>query len=248
MPYFQQAIVVGASSGIGEAIATQLAQSGTRVALIARRADVLTKLVATLGGEAHALAYTYDVRDVESVRVLFQQIAHDLGGLDLVVYAAGIMPEVGPDEYPTITDRDIIDINLTGAIAWLNEAGARFAQTGNGTIIGLGSVAGDRGRRGNLAYGASKAALASYLESLRNRLTVKGVAVLTAKPGYVATPMLAGAKIPKFLPVISSDRAARLILKAAEQKRQIAYIPGVWTVIMGIIKAVPSRVFRRLNI
>ena len=99
-----------------------------------------------------------------------------------------------------------------------------------------------------MAYGASKAALDSYLESLRNRLTVKGVRVVTIKPGYVATPLLKGVRTPRFLPVISPDRAAREILAAAEHDQQTAYIPAVWGPIMRLIRALPSRLFRRLNI
>ena len=247
MTQFQRAIIIGASSGMGEALATQLAAQGMQVALVARREAELAHIQAQLGAD-RCYCYVHDVQERDKVPSIFQQIAHDMGGVDLVVYAAGILPDVGLDEYNTALDVEIMNINLLGAVAWLNEAAARFARTGNGTIIGISSVAGDRGRRGNPAYAASKAALTTYLEALRNRLSVKGVTVVTIKPGYVATPMLAGAKISKLFPVIPADRAAREILAAATRKQQVAYVPAVWGPIMGLIRAIPSRLFRRLNV
>ncbi len=247
MAQFQRAIVVGASSGIGLALAEELAREGAQVALVARRADALEEAAQRIGAE-HARAYPHDVTDRAAVPALFQQITHDLGGLDCIIYAAGIMPPVKLDGYDTAQDAEVIETNLLGAFAWLNEAAARFSRTRQGTIIGISSVAGDRGRRANPAYGASKAALDAYLESLRNRLSVKGVHVITVKPGYVATPMLKGAKTPRFLPVIPPQRAAREILAAAGRDQQIAYIPAVWGPIMRLVRAIPSRLFRRLNV
>ncbi len=247
MAHFERALIVGASSGMGQALATLLARRGAQVALVARRETELAQLQQTLGA-ARARYYVHDVRQRDEIPALFQRIAHDLGGLDLVIYAAGILPESPPETYDTGQDAEVLAINLLGAVAWLNEAAARFAQTGSGTIIGISSVAGDRGRRANPAYGASKAALTTYLEALRNRLTVKGVTVITIKPGYVATPMLAGAKIPAFFPVISPDRAAQEIMAAAIRKQQVAYVPGVWGPLMGLVRSIPSRIFRRLNV
>ena len=247
MPQFQRALIIGASSGIGLALARALAAEGAQVALVARRAAELARVVSEIGPE-RAHAYPQDVTRLDDIPALFQGIAHDLGGLDLVVYAAGILPDQPNDRYDTATDAQIIATNFTGAVAWLNEAAARFARTHDGTIIGIGSVAGDRGRRGNPVYGASKAALAAYLESLRNRLAARDVTVVTVKPGYVATPMLAGAQIPRFLPVIPPDRAAREILAAAARGSVVAYVPSVWGPIMRLIRFIPSRAFRRLNV
>jgi NAD(P)-dependent dehydrogenase (short-subunit alcohol dehydrogenase family) len=250
MADFQQAIVVGASSGIGLALAQALARDGARVALVARRGDELDRACAMINtqGEQHALPYVHDVRQTDEVPALLQRIARDLGGFDLIIYAAGIMPKVAPDEYDTPKDRAIIATNLIGAMAWLNEAARHFAQTRSGVIVGISSVAGDRGRRGNPAYGASKAALTTYLEALRNRLSVRGVTVVTIKPGYVATPLLAGEKLPKFLPVITPERAAQLILADIRQRHEVAYVPATWRPIMQLVRAIPSRLFRRLNI
>lgn len=242
--------MIGASAGIGEAIARQLAAAGAEVALVARRLDALDAIAADINrtGPGQASTYAHDVRDVESVEALFQEITTALGGLDLVVYSAGVMPPIGPQEFPTPVDAVTIDTNFTGAVAWLNQAAGRFAAAETGTIIGISSVAGDRGRVGSPVYNASKAALDSYLESLRNRLGRKGVTVLTAKPGYVRTAMIAEAELPPLIPVATPDDAARQILGAAAAGRRVAYIPGWWRVVMLAVRAIPAPIFERLNL
>lgn len=237
------AIVVGGSSGIGAAIARALAGEGCRVAALARREAALRVVAAT---SALVRAYVHDVTRTGDVPGLFEQITRDLGELDLIVYAAGIMPRTGADAYDTRADEQTIATNLTGAIAWLNEAATRFGDAGRGTIVGVGSVAGDRGRRGTPAYAASKAGLDTYLEALRNRLAGRGVAVVTVKPGPVATPMSDG--LPRLPLLISADRAATEILAAARRGSGTAYVPRVWRPIMFAIRQIPSRVFRRLDI
>ena len=241
MAHWQRAIIIGASSGIGEALARHLAADGCRVALVARREEKLR----VLSDELDARFYVHDVTDYLDVPALFAQIALDLGGLDLVIYTAGIMPPVGPDEYDTAKDAAIIAANFTGAVAWLNEAAARFEKAKTGTIVGISSVAGDRGRRGNPVYGATKAALNAYLESLRNRIERKGAFVVTIKPGPVRTPLTEGLKMPG---MISADQAAVEILLAAKDKVRVAYIPAKWKPIMAIIRAIPSPIFKWLNI
>jgi short-subunit dehydrogenase len=246
---WNRAIIVGASSGIGEAIASQLAASGCRIALVARREAELKSIANRINanaGDVVASVYPHDVTDVNAVPDLFRTITADLGGLDVIFYASGYMPRIAPDEFDTEKDVAIIDVNVTGAVAWLNESAHRFSQARTGTIVGIGSVAGDRGRRGNPVYGASKAFLDHYLESLRNRLAVKGVSVVTIKPGPVDTPMTQG--LGKLPGMISADEAAQQIITAAKEGTRIAYIPAKWKVIMGVIKAIPSPVFQFLNV
>src|SRR5579883_2385482 len=177
---FQRALIVGASSGMGAEIARQLAARGCRVALVARRAAELDALVAEIDGDAaagepRARAYVHDVHCYAEVPALFQNVCRDLGGLDAIFYAAGVMPRVADNEYAFDKDRAMVEVNLLGAIAWLNEAAQRFQAAGAGTIVGISSVSGDRGRRGQPVYCASKAALDAYLEALRNRVGRAGV-------------------------------------------------------------------------
>ena len=243
MPHWKRAIIVGASSGIGEALARALAADGCRVALVARRESRLRVLAQSLAGEA--LVYAHDVSDTAAVPALFETITGDLGGLDLIIYAAGVMPAIGPEEYDTGKDERAITANFTGAVAWLNEAARRFEKAKAGTIVGISSVAGDRGRRGNPVYGATKAALNAYLESLRNRIERRGAFVVTIKPGPVDTPMTEGLKMPG---MISPERAAAEILLAAKDKVRVAYVPAKWKPIMAVIRAIPAPIFKYLNI
>lgn len=245
---WKRAIVVGASSGIGEALARKLAARGCRVALVARREDRLKHIAATINGVSLDLAkyYVHDVARVEETDDLFQKIVRDIEGLDLIVYTAGTMPHIDPTEYDTCKDKAVIDTNLTGAIAWFNAAAKRFERARGGTILGIGSVAGDRGRRGYPAYGASKAGLDCYLESLRNRLSRFNVSVVTAKPGPVATEMTATrGKLPG---MISVDKASDLILQGAQKFGKIVYIPSKWWLVSRVLRAIPSALFRRMKI
>ncbi len=245
---WKRALIVGASSGIGAEVARQLARQGCQIALVARREDELNRLAAeinTAAGTTLARVYPQDVREYECVPALFQQITRDLGGLDLVVYAAGVMPRIADNEYAFDKDRQMFEVNTLGAIAWLNEAAQRFERAREGTIVGISSVAGDRGRRGQPAYCASKAALTTYLESLRNRIGRYGVAVVTVKPGPVDTPMTQGLdKLPLLIPV---EKAAAGVLSAARSRATTAYVPGVWRWIMLIVRSIPSFVFKKLN-
>jgi NAD(P)-dependent dehydrogenase (short-subunit alcohol dehydrogenase family) len=185
------------------------------------------------------LTYAHDVTCYEAIPALFQQICRDLGGLDLFIYSAGFLPRVAEDEYNFEKDRIALEVNLLGAVAWLNQAADRFGRGDAGTIVGISSVAGDRGRRGNPVYNASKAGLDTYLEALRMRLGPKGVTVLTAKPGSVSTPMTEGlGKLPL---MIHPQEAASRILEAAREKRSVAYIPSKWRPIMFIIRNLPAR-------
>ncbi len=248
MATWNRAVIVGASSGIGEALARALVADGCRVALVARREDKLRALADALdaqAGEPKARYYVHDVTEYESAASLFAIITQEMGGLDLVIYAAGIMPAVGPEEYDTAKDAGTIAANFTGAVAWLNAAAQRFETAHCGTIVGISSVAGDRGRRGNPVYGATKAALNAYLESLRNRIERKGAFVVTIKPGPVRTPMTEGLKMPG---MIEADQAAAEILSAAKDKVRVAYVPARWRPIMAVIRAIPPPIFKWLNI
>ena len=246
---FSNALVIGASSGIGEAIARRLAVEGVNVAIVARRETELLRVVEEINAAAGrdlALAVAHDVRATDDVPGLVREIARRLGGLDLVVYAAGVMPAVAGDEYDTDKDREMMEINAIGAMAWLNPVADRMARLGRGTIVGIGSVAGDRGRSGNPGYCASKAAFHTYLEALRNRVAVQGVRVVTIKPGFVDTAMTRGKE--GLFWVISPDRAAEIILGKASRGAVTAYVPARWRMVMAIIRAIPSMIFTRLGI
>jgi decaprenylphospho-beta-D-erythro-pentofuranosid-2-ulose 2-reductase len=256
-PEDKAAIVVGASSGIGAALARELASRGYTLALVARRYDQLDQLCAELNAATIksratpiARAYQHDVRDYDQAPDLFARILSDLGRgveLRLVVYNAGILPLGADSTWSFAEERDMLETNLLGAVRWMDLAAETLAKSGHGAIVGVSSVAGDRGRTGNSAYQASKAGLSVYLESLRYRLRRQGVRVVTVKPGYVATPMTAGMKLPKPL-VTSAETVARRIAQAGEQNTGEVYIPRYWGAIMWVIRHLPSAVMARLPI
>ncbi len=230
---------------MGEEITRQLAAQGCKVAIVARRAEELERIAQSLntGKEASVLTYPHDVCAYDEVPALFQKITHDLGGLDVIIYAAGVMPRVQPSEYPFAKDRQMIEVNTLGSIAWLNEAAQRFERTKAGTIVGISSVSGERGRYPQPVYCASKAALNTYLEALRNRLGRYGVKVVTIKPGPVDTPMTKGSeKLPLLIP---ADRAAREIIRAAQRGKANVFVPGIWRWIFLIIRNIPSFIFQK---
>jgi short-subunit dehydrogenase len=229
----------------------QLAAAGTSVALVARRQDELERICEEINraaGEERAQAFAHDVRKTAEVASLFQEITTALGGLDLLVYASGVMPARGVDEFPTARDLDTIETNFSGAVAWLNEVSVRFGRARSGTIIGISSVAGDRGRTKNPIYNATKAALDTYLAALRARLARKGVTIVTAKPGIVRTAMIADGALPSLVPVLPAEDAARQILEAGAAGKRVVYVPWWWRPIMLAVRAIPDPIFERLNV
>jgi NAD(P)-dependent dehydrogenase (short-subunit alcohol dehydrogenase family) len=189
--------------------------------------------------------YVHDVTEFEQVPLLFDQITRDLGGLELIIYAAAVQPRVALGEYDFDKDAAMLRTNLLGAVAWLNPAAERFERARTGHIVGISSIAGDRGRVGSPVYNAGKAGLDTYLEALRNRLSRHGVTVTTIKPGFIDTELLKNA--PRTFWVVSPDEAAAGVWQAIRRRRQVAYVPPRWRWVSLAVRAVPSVIFRRLN-
>jgi short-subunit dehydrogenase len=233
---------------MGAALARRLSRAGYALALVARRKGLLTALCAEINqaaGETRAIPFFQDVGNYEAVPELLRQIVSELGGLDLVVYAAG--KNFPPDlaAYDFERDRQMLETNLIAALAWLNPIASMFQSARHGQIVGISSVAGDRGRVGNPGYNTSKAGLTTYLEALRNRLTRHGVNVLTVKPGFVKTDMLKAAQQVMF--PITAERAAEDIYRAIRARKQQIYTPWFWSWIMLVVRQIPSFVFRRMS-
>jgi short-subunit dehydrogenase len=237
------AIIVGASSGVGAALARRLSRESYTLALVARRIDRLEALAAELN---NAYAYQHDVVNTAEVPALLEKISHDLGQLDLLIYCAGVLYSNDPTVYDAAHDQFIFQVNLIGAVAWINPIAQRFQQQHAGHIVGIGSIAGDRGRRGMPANTASKAGLHTYLEGLRNRLWRDGVRVTTIKLGQVDTDMLKNADRRRS--PITPEHAADLIWQAIEKRQQIVYVPWWWALIGLTVRHLPSVIFRRLSL
>ena len=246
----RRGIIIGASDGLGAALARCLAREGYSLALLSRRKDKLEALCNELNvsvGAGCAYPYVHDVSHYEDIPALLRKVVANLGGLDLVIFCAGInRPPGGIDKYNFENDRQMVEINLIGAMAWLTPVAEMFHSARAGQIVGIGSVAGDRGRVGNPGYNTSKAGLATYLEALRNRLTRDGVHVLTVKPGFIQTDMLKAAQGGTPF-VIAPDQAGNDIWNAIRKRKQLIYTPARWRWIMLAIRHTPSFIFRKLS-
>lgn len=244
------AVVVGASSGMGAAVARRLVLEGKSVAYLARREAELQREVelanqAASGQPGSAHAYIHDAADLDSIPAMLQRIESELGPVQELFYLAGVMPEVEQDEFDTGKDGLQMQVNAVGCIAWCNAVIPGMLSRKAGHIVGVTSVAQDRGRVGKPGYHASKAAMDTFLESMRNRVWRHGVKVTTVRPGFVLTPMTEALELKG---AITADAAAKAILKARSRGRTIVYVPFKWRPIMFVIRNIPSFVFRKLDI
>jgi decaprenylphospho-beta-D-erythro-pentofuranosid-2-ulose 2-reductase len=246
----KKAILVGASGGIGTALARRLAKEGYVLALLDRREDLLNTLCDEINqaqGETRAIPYIHNVTMYDQVPEFFRKIVADLGGLDLFVYVAGVIYFPAMDEFNFAEDYKMIEVNLLGAMAWMSVVAPVFQSIRGGQLVGVSSVAGDRGRVSNPGYNTSKAGFTCYLEALRNRLTRHGVNVITIKPGMVKTDMLNLPNAPKPMLAVAPEQAADSIFKAIQKRKQVAYVAGIWRWVMLVLTHIPSIIFRRLS-
>ncbi|MCA2003099.1 MAG: SDR family NAD(P)-dependent oxidoreductase [Chloroflexi bacterium] len=245
----RRGVIVGASSGMGASLARRLAKEGYVLALLAPQKESLEAVcgeINSAAGEVRAFAYPHDVTHYHEAPALLRKIVAELGGLDLFVYMAGVNYPPGLENYNFETDRKMVEVNLLGAMAWLSLAAEMFQSAKAGQIVGISSVAGDRGRMGNPGYNASKAGLTCYLEALRNRLTRHGVHVLTVKPGFVKTEMLKAAQGATPF-AITPEQAVEDIYQAMRARKQVVYTASIWRWIMLVIQHIPSFIFRRMS-
>ena len=228
----QTALIVGASSGIGEAIARQLAARGWRVGLAARRIERLEALAAELGG----VAARVDLADADEARAALEAFAERLGGVDLWVLNAGI-GDLNPD-FAWEGERDTIVVDVLGFAAMANAAIHHCLARGRGYIVGVSSVARLLPRPTAVAYSASKAFVSVYLDGLRELARRRGadVSVTEACPGFVRTAMM---KMPGTFWVATPEKAARQIIEATLKRRKLVYVTRRWRLIAWALRLLP---------
>jgi len=166
---------------------------------------------------------------------------------DIIIYAAGYMADQKEAQLDWKLTSYMIDANYSGAVSIINKFALLFENRGSGTIAGISSVAGDRGRASNYIYGSTKAALTTYLSGLRNSLFKKNVQVLTIKPGFVYTKMTQHINLPPKL-TSNTEYVAEKIFKAIMEKKNTIYIKPIWRWIMQIIRFIPEPIFKRGNL
>src|SRR5271155_2881807 len=240
--------MLGATSAMAIATARKLATQGSSFYLVARSASkvqAVAKDLETRGATSVAVK-VMDLDDTAAHPQMLAAAAETLGHIDLALIAHGVLGDQDQAQADYAVAEAILQTNFLSAVSlstWLaNYFEARHA----GTLAVISSVAGDRGRKSNYVYGASKGALNIFLDGLRNRIDRDGVQVLTIKPGFVATPMTA--HVPHNALFASPDQVARGILKAIEHRRDVAYVPRFWLFIMLLICAIPGRIFKKMNL
>jgi len=233
--------LVGASSGIGAALARELVDRGARVAISARRVDELERVA---GGTMACVPL--DATDREAVARAATQVTEELGGIDVVVWCAGYWKRFDARHWDGDEFARHIEVNLLGMNNVLAAVVPAMAQAGRGHIVGIASVAGYRGVAGAEAYGATKAAQINLLEALRAALAPDNVRVTAVCPGFVRTEMTAVNDFPMpFL--IEADQAARSIADGLEARRTEIVFPLPMALAMKAARLVPVRLWGALG-
>lgn len=244
----KRVLALGATSAIAEATLRLLAEQGARFALVGRnpqklaavRDDLLTR------GAGAATVYAADLDETSAHPQLLASAVETLGGLDLALLAHGVLGDQTEAEQNYAAAEAILRTNFLSAVSLVGWLANYCEAERHGTIAVISSVAGDRGRRSNYVYGASKGGLNVFLDGVRNRIDRAGVQVLTIKPGFVATPMTA--HVPHNALFAQPAQVARYILRALEKRKDVVYVPPFWGLIMLVVRSVPGWIFKRMNL
>ncbi|KPP86836.1 MAG: putative short-chain dehydrogenase [Rhodobacteraceae bacterium HLUCCA08] len=240
-------IILGASSTLARDFARSVAQDGAALILCGRRIDDLeaTAADAAARGAAQAQVMAFDARDPDGFQPILDAAARAPGTLNCAVFVGSMPAQDAIDADPALVDGTIAD-NFTGPARFLTLLAPMLEAREGGAIVGVSSVAGDRGRLGNYVYGGAKAGFTAYLSGLRNRLGRKGVHVLTVKPGPVDTPMTFGLGKQPFMSTPGAVTAD--IRKALRKKRNVLYTRAIWRPVMMVIRAIPEPIFKKMSI
>ncbi len=240
--------MVGATDGLGLALARRYLGAGWRVGVVGRDPDKLARVLAELRAEEPdgvVEGVACDLADRERVVPALDELLVALGQMDLLVYCAGVMPPAAEGVSAGAEVEAMLRVNVLGAVQALEWAAAYFVLAGEGRLAAVGSVAGERGRKGHPAYGASKAALHQYLEGLRHRLHGTGVGVTAIKPGWVRTRMLPEA-LHGSPASVTPEAAADRVYRGLEQGRDVIWVPRFWGLVAWVLRALPTPLYKRM--
>jgi decaprenylphospho-beta-D-erythro-pentofuranosid-2-ulose 2-reductase len=241
-------LILGAASGIAQAYARLGAADKANFVLLGRQPERLVSIGNDLlaRGAATAESVTSDLGEIAAIDATVNALRARFGAFDEIIIAYGILGNQAEAETDTMAARRIIDVNFTSVALWVLALLREHPAGRPLSLVGIGSVAGDRGRASNFVYGASKAGLERLLEGLAQRYAGSDIHILTVKPGFVDTPMTAGMVERKLL-LASPERVALDIQRAVSRRQRVVYTPWFWWVIMFIIRNLPWFVFKRLR-
>jgi short-subunit dehydrogenase len=239
-------LILGATSDMGRAIAQCFAAEGHPIILAARQvADVAADCQdLLLRHQIEVSAIAFDALDTGAHEELVSNLAHLP---EIAICCVGLLGDQTQSETDWPHANLIMRSNYEGPASILATLANAFEARGSGTLVGISSVAGDRGRAKNYTYGSAKAGFTAFLSGLRNRLASKGVHVITVKPGFVYTRMTEGMDLPAKL-TARPDQVGQRVLKAVKKKQDTVYVLGIWWLIMRIICAIPEWKFKRMDI
>ncbi|WP_376872440.1 SDR family oxidoreductase [Albirhodobacter sp. R86504] len=239
-------LILGGRSDIGLACAHAFAALGHPIQLAARNAASLQGAVddIILRYNVACTAHEFDVLATSDHEAFLDALP---AAPEVVISVIGFMGEQEQSETDFIAAGAVMRSNFEGPAHILGACANRMEKAGHGTLVGVSSVAGDRGRASNYVYGSAKAGFTAFLSGLRNRLAKTGVHVVTVKPGFVATQMTAGLDLPEKLTAEPSE-VAHAILRAVQRGHNIIYTRKIWRVIMAIIRNIPEAVFKKLSL
>jgi decaprenylphospho-beta-D-erythro-pentofuranosid-2-ulose 2-reductase len=241
-------LVLGATSGIAEATCRIWASQGASLFLVGRNAEKLAAVAQDLKtrGATYVETAVADLDDTEKHPELLAHAINSLTGMDVAYLAHGILGDQAEAERDFNTAAQILHTNFVAPVSLLTWLANYCVQRQLGTLAVISSVAGDRGRKSNYVYGSSKAGLSAFLGGLRNRIDREGVTVLSIKPGPTRTAMTAG--MPKSEKFADPNAVAESIVKAIAAKKDSLYVPFQWQPIMFVIRNIPERIFKKLNL
>ena len=239
-------LILGAGSDIAVAIARKFAAAGYDMQLAARNPDKLTPLQSDLSirFSINPTLHAFDAESPEQHAAFFDSLPVKP---DITICVFGYLGDQQQAETDWKECQRIITVNYTGAVSILNLVAAHYEKQGKGTIVGISSVAGERGRMSNYYYGSAKAGFTAYLSGLRNRLYHHGAHVLSVQPGFVYTRMTEGMPLPKPL-TATPEQVAQAVYKAASAKKNVIFVKGMWRWIMLIIRNIPESIFKKLKL
>lgn len=239
-------LILGAGSDMAKAMARTFAGHGLSLQLAGRNMEQLERLKKDLASRysVEATVLSFDATEFDA----HADFVHSLPVIpDIVIYAAGVMHEQDDAMSRWKMSRNMIEVNYSGAVSILNQFAKIFGDRKNGAIIGISSVAGDRGRGSNYLYGSTKAAFTAYLSGLRNDLFKKNVQVITVKPGFVYTKMTQHLDLPAKL-TAHPEKVAQRVYSALQKRKDVIYVKPIWRWVMQVIKVIPEKVFKRTKL
>jgi decaprenylphospho-beta-D-erythro-pentofuranosid-2-ulose 2-reductase len=244
-----KAVVLGGASGIGRAVARALAERGDDVFLMGIGPEDLAHSAADIeqrgGGKRRVQVAVCDLEQPTSFEPALEAADSALAGFDTVIITAALFGTQDKLEADPDFARRMLTVNFAHTIVFCEAARKRLLSRGGGTLCVVSSVAGDRGRKPVIIYGASKAGLSAYLEGLDHKFHAQGLHVVTVKPGFVKTGMTAGLKPPPFAG--EPEGVARDILRAITRGTPVVYTPAMWRLVMLVIRWLPRFVMRKIN-